>query len=143
VNDQPSRSARLRYTATGALAALAAVGALAGTAALAARSPAKAHGHAAAANAPKGLGPTSPAPGKTEAPQPPVNHQPFLDAVQQLLDTGTITAAQAQIVDGEIQAGTVDTATLTGFTAAQLKAVQGALANAKRTLAGSHSCASK
>jgi hypothetical protein len=141
MSDQSSRSARLRYTATGALAALAAVGAIAGTAALAARPSAKAHGHAALASRAvvKSPSPTSPGPGKTGAPPPAVNHQPFLDAIQRLVDNGTITAAQSQVVDDEIQSGRVDTQTLaaSGFTQAQLDAVQQALSGVKQTLAAS------
>jgi len=69
--------------------------------------------------------------------RPPVDHQPFLDAIQQLVDNGTITAGEAEVVDREIVAGRVDTDTLasSGFTAAQLQAVQQALGNAKRALA--------
>ena len=67
MNDQNSRHARLRYTATGALAALAAVGAIAGTAALAANPSTKAHGHAAVANGGSMTKtPTAPVPGKTQ-----------------------------------------------------------------------------
>ena len=136
MNDQNGRSARLRYTATGALAALAAVGAIAGTAALAAKPSAKAHGHAAVATGPTKTPPPG-VPSKTNAPQPAVNHQPFLNAVQQLVDNGTITATEGQAVDREIVAGRVDTDTLSssGFTQAQLQAVQQALGNAKRALA--------
>ena len=139
MNDQPSRSARLRYTATGALAALALVGAVAGTEALAARPPAKAHGHAAMAQhaLTKTPSPASPGPGKTGAPPPAVNQQPFLSAIQQLVDSGTITQAQAQVVDQQIQAGRIDTDTLTGFTQAQVDAVGQALAHVKQTLAAS------
>jgi len=136
MNDQDARYARLRHTATGALAALAAVGAIAGTVALAATTHAKTQGHATVANCPSKT-PTSPAQDKANAPQPPVNHQPFLNAIQQLVDDGTITATEGQIVNREIVAGTVDTDTLTssGFTPAQLQAVQQALGNAKRALA--------
>ncbi len=122
MNDQDARYARLRYTAMGALATLAVVGAIAGTAALASRSHAKT--------------PTSPAPTKTHAPQPD-SSQPFLNDVQRLVDDGTITAAEGRVVDGEIQAGRVDTQTLadSGFTQAQLQAVQDALSSTKRALA--------
>jgi hypothetical protein len=136
VNDQNARYVRLRYTATGALAALAAAGAIAGTVALAAGPPAQTHRHAAVASGSTAKTPGSPL-AKTQVPPPPVNHQPFLDAIQSLVDNGTITAAEAQVVDGEIVAGRVDTDTLaaSGFTAAQLDAVQQALGNAKRALA--------
>jgi hypothetical protein len=113
VNDQHGRRGRLRYTATGALAALAAVGAIAGTTALAAS-------------------PTSPVQSTTQGPQS-VGAQPFLSAIQPLVDNGTITAAEGQTVDQEIQAGTVDESTLasSGFTPTQLQAVQQALSNVK------------
>jgi hypothetical protein len=60
-----------------------------------------------------------------------------LDAIQQLVDNGTITATEGQAVDREIQAGRVDTDTLasSGFTPTQLQAVQQALGNTKRALA--------
>jgi hypothetical protein len=139
VNDQTSRSARLRYTATGALAALAVLGAIAGTEALAARPPAKARGHAAMANCAvtKSPSPTSPGPGKNGAPPPAGSQQPFLSAIQQLVDNGTITPAEAQVVDQQIQAGSLDTDSLTGFTQPQVDAVGQALANAKQASAGS------
>jgi hypothetical protein len=56
----------------------------------------------------------------------------FLDAIQQLVDNGTITAAEGQTVDREIQQGRVDTQTLSGSTQAQLAAVRQALRNTKR-----------
>jgi hypothetical protein len=137
VNDQHARYARLRYTAAGALAALVAVGAIAGAVALAANTHAKTRRHAAAANGGATKAPTSPAPGKPQTPQPAVNHQPFFDAIQQLVDNGTITAAEGQAIDREVRAGRVDTDTLTssGFTPTQLQAVQQALSNTKRALA--------
>ena len=139
MNDQTGKYTRLRYTATGALAALAAVGAIAGTAALGAKPRAKIDRHAAVANDSATKTPTSPAPDKTHAPQPPVNQQPFFNAIQQLVDDGTITPTERQAVDREIQAGRVDTDTLasSGFTPSQLQAVQQALSNTKRALAPS------
>jgi hypothetical protein len=76
-------------------------------------------------------------PDKTRTRQPAVNHEPFLNAIQQLVDNGTITATEGQAVDREILAGRVDTDTLTssGFTPTQLQAVQHALENTKRALA--------
>jgi hypothetical protein len=137
VSDQVSRSARLRFMATGAVAALAAAGAIAGTAALAAGPGAKTHAHAVAANCSTTKAPASGLPDKTQAPEPPANPQAFLNDVQQLVAAGTITTAEAQTVDREIQAGRVDTDSLTaaGFTSAQLDAVQQALSNTKRSLA--------
>lgn len=62
--------------------------------------------------------PMPPAASKTETPQPAVNHQPFLNAIQQLVDNGTITATEGRAVDREIVAGRVNTNTLasSGFT---------------------------
>ena len=137
MNDQNGRYTRLRYTAMGALAALALVGAIAGTGALAARPPAKAHAHAARASGRAAKTATSPGPDKAQTPPPPVNHQPFLDAIQRLVRDGTISATQGQAVDTEIQTGRVDTQTLasSGFTQVQLQAVQQTLSNTKRALA--------
>ena len=134
MNDRTSRSTRLRYTATGALAALAVVGAIAGTGALAAKPP---QHRAVVANCGATKTPTSPVPDKTQAPHPEANPQAFLSAIQQLVDNGTITATEGQAVDREIQAGRIDTDTLasSGFTPTQLQAVQQALGNAKRALA--------
>lgn len=141
MNDQTPKSARLRYTATGALAALVVVGAVAGTAALAAKPAAKqaarASGHAVVANCDATKAPGSPAPAKTGAPEPRANPQPFLNDIQALVDNGAITASEAQTVDREIEAGRIDTDSLVsaGFTQAQLQAVQQALNNTKRGLA--------
>ena len=137
MNDQSNRSARLRYTATGALAALIVVGAIAGTAALAAKPAAHAPRHALVANCDATK---TAAPGvkdKTGAPEPSASPQPFLDDIQRLVDNSAITAAEAQVVDREIVAGRVDTDSLTaaGFTQAQLGAVEQALDSTKRGLA--------
>ena len=137
MSDQHSRSVRLRYTATGALAALVVAGAIAGGVALAAKPPAKPNARAAVASCDATKTPASPAPDKTGAPPPPADPQLFLNAIQRLVDSGTITAAEAQVVDREIQAGRVDTDTLTssGFTQGQLESVQQALGSTKRALA--------
>jgi hypothetical protein len=126
--EHDGRHARLRYAATGALAAFAAAGAIAATGAFAAKPSTKAPAapHKTHAQA-------SSAPGATHgSPQ-----QLFLNAVQRLVSAGTITAAQGRTVDHEILAGTFDTDTLasSGFTETQLQAVQQALANTKRALA--------
>jgi hypothetical protein len=146
VNDQSNRSTRLRYTAAGALAALAAVGAIAGTAALAAKPSAHAPRHTLVANcdAAKTPAPTG-VKEKTGPPEPAASPQPFLDAIQRLVDNGTITSAEAQVVDREIQAGRVDTDSLTaaGFTQTQLDAVQQALGDTKRGLAAAAHSTSK
>jgi hypothetical protein len=143
VSDQESRSARLRYTATGALAALVAAGAIAGTVALADSPPAaKTPCQPAATSGPGMTGPGKTDPGKTDpgkvgAPQPAATPQPFLNAVQRLVGDGTITGAEGQALDREIVSGRVDTQTLTsdGFTPAQIDAVQQALGNSKQALA--------
>jgi hypothetical protein len=137
VNDQNDRSARLRYTATGALAALAVAGAIAGTAALAAKPSATTRAHAAVANCGATKSPTAAMPGKNDSSQPPANPQLFLNAIRRLVDDGTISTTEGQVVDREILAGRVDTDTLasSGFTQTQLAAVQRALGNTKRSLA--------
>jgi hypothetical protein len=139
VNDQNGSYARLRHTATGALAALAAVGAIAGTAALAANSTPRPHRHATVADGSTTSGgvtktPTSPAPVKTHAAQPVP--QAFMTDAQQLVSDGTITASQGQVLEGEIRAGRVDTGTLasSGFTPSQLQGVQQTLSNTKQAL---------
>jgi hypothetical protein len=144
VNDEPSKSGRVRFTAVGAIAALAAVGAIAVTGALAAKPQVKS-APPAAAGAPN-KSPTGPLPNKSQAQPPPVDPQRFLNAIQRLVNDGTITAADAQVVDREIMAGRVDTDSLTasGYTQAQLQAVENALDNAKRALAATvHSSAHK
>jgi hypothetical protein len=120
--------------ATGALAALAAAGAIAGTAALAANPHGKTHAPAAVSNASATKTPTSPSQGGT--PDPNVSAR-FLAAVQRLVNDGTISSSEGQVVDREIRAGRVDTQTLaaSGFTPAQLQAVQQALSNTKRAIA--------
>jgi hypothetical protein len=137
VNDQNRRYFRLRDTATGAVAALAAVGAIAGAVALAATPRAKTPGHAVVANCGATKTPAPRVLGKTHTPQPG-SSQPFLTAVQRLVDEGTISRTEGQALDREILAGTVDTQTLvsSGFTAAQLQAVQRELANTKRAQSG-------
>jgi hypothetical protein len=143
VNDQHARYVRLRHTAAGALGALAVVGAIAGATALAANSHAKPHRHAAVANDPTktpapGTNPTkTPAPGKHRTPQPPQAYDPnnpFLIAIRQLVNDGTITAAQAQVVDDQILQGYIDPSTLSGLTQSQLQAVEQALSNTKRAM---------
>jgi hypothetical protein len=137
MDDHGSTSARLRYTATGALAALAAVGAIAGATALAAKPHASKRRSAMVANCSTTKAPTSSAPDKTGAPQQPANPQAFLNDIRQLVDRGIITTSEAQTVDREILAGRIDTDSLaaSGFTQGQLDAVQQALGNTKRALA--------
>jgi hypothetical protein len=144
VNDKSGKYGRLRYTAVGAVAALAAVGAIAVTGAFAAKPQAKST-DAAATGAPI-KSPAGPLPNKSQAQPPPVDPQLFLNAIQRLVNDGTITSAEAQVVDREIRAGRVDTDSLTasGYTPAQLQAVQNALGSAKSALAASvHSSGQK
>jgi hypothetical protein len=137
VRDQSGKYGRLRYTAAGALAALAAVGAIAVTGAFAAKPHAKPGAPAATGGQIKS--PTGPLPSKTQAPPPPGDPQLFLNAIQRLVNDGKITATEARVVDREIVAGRVDTDSLTasGFTPAQLQAVQDALGTTKAALAAS------
>jgi hypothetical protein len=143
VNEQSNRYARLRHTATGALAALAAVGAIAGAVALAARP----HAHATATNgsttktpAPGNDSTKTPAPGKRHSPQPPEAYNPnnpFVVAIRRLVNDGPITATEGQAVDREILSGYIDPQKLAsiGLTQTQVQAVEQALSNTKRALA--------
>ena len=149
MNDHTPRYVRVRQTAIGALAALAAVGAVASAAALASKPHARPHRHHVAAHGSKVQSPSDQVQGKIQPPppgtvksrgsQPAPDPQPFLDAVTQLVDDGTITAAQGQIVDGQIQTGRVDTDALVaaGFTQSQAAAVQQALGRVKQSMAPS------
>ena len=159
MDDRTNRLVRLRYTATGAVAALVAAGAIAATVALADASPTKkprnatppsalakaASASCASAGDAAGNTRAFAAQDKTRAPQPGGVPQAFFDAVQRLVDSGTITAAQGQAVDAEIRTGRIDTDTLAsaGFTRAQLQALQQALANTKRGLAATAPAAAK
>jgi hypothetical protein len=136
VNDQNARYARHRNTATGALAALAAVGAIAGTAALAANPHANTPGHTAVTNGATTKTPAPTVPGKNHTPQQDANNR-FVIAVQRLINDGTISTSQGQAVDREILAGSLEPQTLTssGFTQAQLQAIEQTLGNTKRALA--------
>lgn len=137
MKDQSNRSTRLRYTATGALAALVLVGAIAGTAALAAKPSAHSPRHALAAKSQAAKTPAAVVKDRTGPPEAKADPQAFLNDIQRLVDSGTITSAEGQVVDHEIEAGRVDTDSLTaaGFTPNQLQAVQQALAGTKRGLA--------
>ncbi len=149
MNDHSPRYVRVRQTAIGALAALAAVGAIAGAGALASQPHARPHRHQAAVHGSKAQSPSDQVHGKsqpsqpgtvkTRGSQPAPNPQPFLDAVTQLVDNGTITAAQGQIVDDQIQTGRVDTDALVaaGFSHSQADAVEQALGSVKQSMAPS------
>jgi hypothetical protein len=127
MSDQPSRYRRLRYAATGALAALGAVGAIAGATALAAKPHAGPHRYVKPAS-----GGTTKT--RASAPQQAGSPQLFVNAIHQLVDNGTITAAQGQVVDAQIDRGYFDSSTLTGFSQSQIQAVQQTLSDTKRTL---------
>jgi predicted amino acid dehydrogenase len=147
MNDHSPRYVRVRQTAIGALAALAAVGAIASAAALASKPDARPHRHHADIHGSKAQSPSDqvkrqsqpsqPGAVKTPGSQPAPNPQPFLDAVNQLVDNGTITAAQRQIIDDQIQTGRVDTDALVagGFTQSEADAVQQALGSVKQSMA--------
>lgn len=148
MNDHSPRYVRVRQTAIGALAALAAAGAIASAAALASKPHARPHRHQAIhgskAQSPSDQvqgqsQPSQPGTVKTRRSQPAPNPQPFLDAVIQLVDNGTITAAQGRIVDDQIRTGRVDTDALVaaGFTQSQADAVQQALGSVKQSMAPS------
>jgi hypothetical protein len=138
VGDPENRPARLRYTATGALAALAVAGAIAGTVALADSPPTAKTPGAPVLNKAQVLK-KAPVLNKAQAPRPSASPEPFVGAIHRLVDDGTITATEGQAVDREILTGRVDPDTLAsaGFTAAQLQAVQQALATTKLALAAS------
>jgi hypothetical protein len=68
-----------------------------------------------------------------------------LSAIEQLVDNGTITAAQGQALDSEIRDGGIDPETLasSGFSPSQTQAIQQALENAKRAMVPARPSASK
>ena len=147
MNEHSPRYVRVRQTAIGALAALVAVSAIAGAGALASQPHARPHRYHAAVHGSKAQSatdqvqrysqPSRAGTVKTRGSPPAPNPQPFLDAVTQLVDHGTITAAQGQIVDGQLQTGRVDTEALVaaGFTHSQADAVQQALGSVKQSMA--------
>lgn len=130
---QPSSRRRWRAPAIGAVTGLAVAAAIVVPSAIAAGgqgsrpcapSPAAASKLAAAATKP------APAPGG-------VPHQ-FLDAIAQLQQAGTITAAQARTLDAAIESGRIDSDKLVAdgvVTASQMKAVNDKLIAIKMSLA--------
>lgn len=130
---QPSSRRRWRAPAIGAVTGLAVAAAIVVPSAIAAggqgsrpcvASPAAASKLAAAATKP------APAPGG-------VPHQ-FLDAIAQLQQAGTITAAQARTLDAAIESGRIDPDKLVAdgvLTASQMKAVNDKLIAIKMSLA--------
>jgi hypothetical protein len=120
-NESPRR--RWRAPVIGAVAGLAVAAAIVGQAALADSG----SGSAPPANA-KRAG--APAPGG-------VPHQ-FTDAVAQLVQAGTISAAQGQAVDAQIETGSMDPQQMVSrgvLTAAQMAAVNDRLIAVKKSLA--------
>ncbi len=139
MNDHSPGYVRVRQTVIGAIAALAAVGAITAAGALASQPHARPQRYHAARHGSESQSPPDQVHGKTGGSQPAPNPQPFFDAVMQLVDNGTITAAQGQIVDDQIQTGRVDTDALVaaGFTQSQADAVQQALGSVKQSMAPS------
>jgi hypothetical protein len=120
MNDQDGKHGRGRYTVAGALVALVALAAI------------------AAVGATAGTNPPAPKPPvRVTGPAPSVP-QPLQNAVQQIVNNGTITAAQGRTLDGDIRAGTVhpDQLASQGFTQGQVEAVQQMLRSTKLQLAG-------
>jgi hypothetical protein len=84
---------------------------------------------------------SKPAPTPPSGPAPTSPQNVFQAAaaadVEKLVQTGTITAAQAELVDSEVFSGQVDTVTLQseGLSAAQVQAVSEAISGAKQAAA--------
>lgn len=127
---------RVRYTATGALAALAAAGAVAGSVALAAGSQANGSKDETTTMGVVTKTPAAPLPTNTQGSEPN-SGQLFLNAVALLVSNGTITAAEGRTLDAEIQTGGVDSEALaaSGFTQQQLQVVQQTLGGVKESIA--------
>ena len=135
MNDQNGRYARLRYTATGALAALA----------QSARSPApppwpqtrraKTRGHAAVANGAQDQ--DADVPGAGQDPRATAGlDQPFLTAVQQLVNDGTISTTRARPLIARFRpAASIRRRSHRAGSPTQLQAVEQTLENTKRALA--------
>ena len=131
-----SKASRWRAPVTGAVAGLVVAAAIVGPSALASGGPARsapAAGKAAhvadvrsAKEAAKAAAPSAgPGPG------------PFLAAVAQLVQAGTITDAQAQILDADIQTGSIDPQQLVAsgtLSSAQMQAVNDRLVAVKQSL---------
>jgi hypothetical protein len=131
---RPSSRARWRAPAIGAVTGLAVAAAIVVPSAVAAGG--HSSGPCVAGKSARAL--VSAADGKP-APPPPgsVPHQ-FLDAIAQLQQAGTITAAQAQTLDTAIESGRIDSEKLVAdhvLTADQMKAVNDKLIAIKMSLA--------
>lgn len=145
-----SATSRWRAPVTGAVAGLVVAAAIVGPSALASsgNSPSRqaSRGHAASAlagakraHATDASCTTSAAGAK--APDPGPGAGPFLDAVAQLKQAGTITDAQARVIDADIQAGSIDPQQLVAsgtLTSAQMQAVNDRLVAVKRSLAAAN-----
>ena len=134
-----SSTSRWRAPVTGAVAGLAVAAAVVGPSALASGSK-SASGQAGAkrAHAADASCTTSAAGAKAPAGNSGPGPGPFLDAVAQLKQAGTITDAQARVIDADIQAGSIDPQQLVAsgtLTSAQMHAVADRLGAVKRGLA--------
>ncbi|MBV9000465.1 MAG: hypothetical protein JO304_15495 [Solirubrobacterales bacterium] len=124
-----SSTSRWRAPVTGAVAGLVVAAAVVGPSALA--SGKRAHATDASCT-------TAAAGAKAPGGDPGPGPSPFLDAVAQLKQAGTITDAQARVIDADIQAGSIDPQQLVAsgtLTSAQMQAVNDRLVAVKRSLA--------
>jgi len=136
-----STANRWRAPLTGAVAGLVVAAAIVGPSALAsggspASRPAAAKAaHASAASCPAA---EAKARGGSNDPSGGPGPGPFLAAVAQLEQEGTIDATQANVLDGDIAAGSIDPGQLVTsgtLTSAQMRAVNGRLVAVKSSLA--------
>jgi hypothetical protein len=147
-----SSTARWRAPVKGAVAGLVVAAAVVGPSALAsgghsASGPAS-DGHAASAPAAPKKAPatdasctTSEAGAKVPAWDPGPGLGPFLAAVAQLAQAGTITDAQAHVLDADIRAGSIDPQQLVAsgtLTSAQMEVVNDRMVAIKRGLAAAN-----
>lgn len=137
-----SRANRWRAPVTGAVAGLVVAAAIAGSSALAsggraASAPATTKAALASAAPCAISGAKDRATGSQAASAGPAPTQ-FLAAVAQLVQAGTIKAAQARVLDADIQAGSIDPRQLVAngtLSSAQMQAVSNRLIAVKRSLA--------
>lgn len=131
---RPSSGARWRAPAIGAVTGLVVAAAIVVPQAIA--SSGHSSGQCVAGKSARAL--VSPSQGKPAPPSPgSVPHQ-FLDAIAQLQQAGTITAAQAQTLDTAIESGRIDPDKLVAdhvLTADQMKTVNDKLVAIKMSLA--------
>ena len=144
-----SSTARWRAPVTGAVAGLVVAAGIVGPSALASNSHSaprpSAGGHVARRQAAPVKAPatdasctTSAAGAKIRGSDPGPGSGPFLAAVAQLAQAGTITDAQARVLDADIRAGSIDPQQLVAsgtLTSAQMQVVNNRLVAVKRALA--------